>query len=91
MTCPLPLERLAEQVGEIIAAHEWASFQAEYGVSWDEWLRDHNSEAQQMLDRWWAKLPEHQQREWIMTYRSELLERIRWTQLTIQRLEEHIA
>lgn len=38
MSCPLPLNRLAEEVPEIRAAYDFADFQAEYGISLEEWL-----------------------------------------------------
>lgn len=91
MTCPLPVQRVAEHVGEIIAAVEWASFQSEYGVSEDEWLRDHHRDAEEMAERWWAALPADQQKEWIARYRSELVEQARWIQLTIDQLDSGIV
>jgi len=70
--CPIPLHRVADNCGELIAAHDWDDYQAEYGIDFDVWLRDHESLAQDIVNRWWDQLPGIEQREWIARYRQEL-------------------
>ncbi len=85
--CPLPLERVADEVAEITAAHEWASFQSEYGISMAKWLDDNNCQARKMLDRWWLALPAAKQRDWLVRYRKEVADEIERMKLDLAHLD----
>ena len=70
--CPLPINRLAEHVNEIVQKYEWDNFQEEYGISWDRWLSETDRDLQPMLDRWWEKQSNDAKINWIRLYLGEL-------------------
>lgn len=88
MNCPLPISRVADSVGEILYLHSHANMQSEYGLPMENWLRDNNSLAQTLADKWWKELDAKTQRTWIISYRLEVETQIRDLQLLLTRLND---
>lgn len=91
MQCPIPLDRLAEHVPEIETARSYASFQSEYGISLDSWLRDNQDAAQSMLNDWWQQRTTKDRLQWLTTYRDELNGRKCWLNLKLNEINKLIG
>jgi len=62
---PISFEYACEQCGPICKAHEDASFRAEYGVSFQDFINGlstwNDREIANELDKWWEELPKDRQ------------------------------
>lgn len=68
MSCPIPVEHLAEKVPEIENAHEYDRFQEEYGISLSHWLEENEEKAQKLLDEWWVEQSFDRQQKELVVY-----------------------